>query len=172
VQPKDRSRETAGTRPSAPSEGYALAFDEGVRSLARQESQLDGIRSRAGILLSAAAIATSFLGGRALDGDAPVSWTWIAIACFGGLAGGALIILWPRRDWAFSASPGRIVGFYLEDDPPWTVPAIHRELALHMDRAYEVNRARLDHLIWAFRATSALLVLEVIAWVVNLLKVT
>jgi hypothetical protein len=50
----------------APADGYLLAFEEGVRSLARQKAQLDRMRSRAGILLSAAAIATSFLGGRAL----------------------------------------------------------------------------------------------------------
>jgi hypothetical protein len=160
------------TPPGAPHEGYELAFSEGVRGLARQEAQLDGIRSRAGILLSAAAIATSFLGERALADDGPLVWTWIAIACFAGLAGGALIILWPSREWAFSASPGNIVGFYLESEPAWSVSAIHRELALHMDRAYEENRKRLDDLIRAFRAASALLVLEVVAWVVNLLEVT
>jgi len=30
--------------------------------------------------------------------------------------------------------------------------------------SYELNRAGLDHLIWAFRAASPLLVLEVAAW--------
>jgi hypothetical protein len=90
-------------------EGYLLAFEEGVRGLTRQEAQLDGMRSRAGILLSAAAIATSFLGGRALSDHGPEVWTWLAIAGFMGLAVGARVILWPRRDWAFSARPGLIV---------------------------------------------------------------
>jgi hypothetical protein len=107
-----------------------------------------------------------------LAGAGPLIWTWIAIACFAGLASGALVIPWPRRAWAFSARPGSIVGFYLESEPRWSVPAIHRELALHMDRAYEENRRRLKALIWAFRVTSVLLVLEVVAWVVNLLEVT
>ena len=106
---------------------------------------LDAMRSRAGILLSAAAIATSFLGGQALTEHDPKAWTWLAIASFVGLAISALVILWPRRDWAFAASPGLIISLYLEDDPPWQLSAIHRELALHMDHAYEVNRARLDH---------------------------
>ena len=161
--------------PAIPAEahaGYALAFEEGVRGLARQEVQLDGIRSRAGILLSAAAIATSFLGGRALEDHGPMFWTWAAIACFAGLAAGALVILWPRRDWAFSASPGSIIGLYLERDDPWPPAAMHRELALHMDGAYELNRTRLDHLTWAFRAASVFLVLEVGAWVVNIATVT
>jgi hypothetical protein len=65
-----------------------------VRSLARQEAQLDAMRSRAGILLSAAAIATSFLGGAALSDHRPDGWTWLAIASFAGLAISALVILW------------------------------------------------------------------------------
>jgi hypothetical protein len=60
--PTDVDGVTAATRPP-PDEGYLLAFEEGARGLARQEAQLDAMRSRAGILLSAAAIATSFLGG-------------------------------------------------------------------------------------------------------------
>jgi hypothetical protein len=160
------------TAQPVPDEGYLLAFEEGARSLARQETQLEAMRSRAGILLSAAAIATSFLGGQALADDDPNVWTWLAIASFAGLAISALVLLWPRRDWAFSASPGLIISLYLEDDEPWQLPAIHRELALHMDQAYEVNRERLDHLIWAFRAASSLLVLEVGMWVVNLVAVT
>jgi hypothetical protein len=158
--------------PPGPPEGYQLAFDEGVRGLARQEVQLDAMRSRAGVLLSAAAIATSFLGGQALADHRPRIWTWLAIASFAGLAISALVILWPRRDWAFSASPGLIVSPYLERDAAWPLPAIHRELALHMDQAYELNRSRLDHIIWAFRAASALLALEVGLWVVNLAIVT
>jgi hypothetical protein len=60
-----------------------------------------------------------------------------------------------------------IISLYLEDGEPWKLPAIHRELALHMDQAYELNRTRLDHLIWAFRAASSLLVVEVAMWVVK-----
>lgn len=157
--------------PPAAEAGYQLAFEEGTRGLGRQEAQLDAMRSRAGILLSAAAIATSFLGGQALTDHDPRLWTWLAIASFAGLAVAALVILWPRRDWAFSASPGLIIGLYVEDGDPWALPAIHRELALHMDEAYELNRTRLDHVIWAFRAACSLLVLEVGMWVVNLVAV-
>lgn len=41
-----------------------------------------------------------------------------------------------------------------------------------MDKAYELNRSRLDHVIWAFRAACVLLVLEVGMWVANLAAVT
>jgi hypothetical protein len=155
---------------SSPPDGYALAFDEAVRGLAHLQSQFDAIRSRAGILLSAAAIVTSFLGGRALQGDGPAAWTWIAIACFAGLAAGALVILWPRPEPS-SASPRTIISLYLEAGRSWAVWAIHRELALHMDRAYEATRVHLDRAIRAFRVASLLLALEVLAWVVSLTTV-
>ena len=121
---------TLDTPPGAPTEGYELAFTQGVwGSLARRRNSTASVHAPASSSL-------------------------------------------PRRAWAFSASPGSIIGFYLESEPRWSVPAIHRELALHMDRAYEEDRRRLKALIWAFRVTSVLLVLEVVAWVLNLLEVT
>jgi hypothetical protein len=105
MRPADADETTQHPR----DDGYSLAFDEGVRGLARQEAQLDAML---------------------------------------------------------------IISLYLEGGDPWDLPAIHRELALHMDQAYELNRTRLDHLIWAFRAASLLLVLEVGMWVVKLVVVT
>jgi hypothetical protein len=46
---------------------------------------------------------------------------------------------------------------------------IHRDLALHMDRRYLQNRGQLLRLTWLFRLASVLLVVEVVAWVVDLL---
>jgi hypothetical protein len=154
-----------------PPNGYALAFEEAVRGLARQEGQFAAIRSGAGILLSAAAIATSFLGAGALQGDRPAPWTWVAIACFAGLSAGTLVILWPRREQSLSATPRMIVRLYLEAGRSWPVAAIQRELALHMSRVYVRNRVHLERAIWAFRVASALLALEVLAWIVNLATV-
>ena len=45
---------------------YELAYEEAVRMLSQQERYLDTLGMRSGVLLSAAAIATSFLGGQAL----------------------------------------------------------------------------------------------------------
>ena len=52
-------------------DAYKLAYDEAVRGLAHQQSRLDDFRARAGIVLSAAAIATSLLGGQALQRGSP-----------------------------------------------------------------------------------------------------
>jgi len=63
---------------------YELAYDEAVRALSQQQSVLDNFRTRAGILLSGAAIATSFLGGQALRSDALNSWSWSDVHRVGG----------------------------------------------------------------------------------------
>jgi hypothetical protein len=59
-----------GDSVSEPSEheAYKLAHQEGLRAIAQQQSVLDGLRGRAGTLLAVASLATSFLGGLALQG--------------------------------------------------------------------------------------------------------
>lgn len=47
---------------------YKVAYEEAVRALSEQQAAIDSFRTRAGLLLSAAAITTSFLGAQALDG--------------------------------------------------------------------------------------------------------
>lgn len=47
---------------------YKVAYEEAVRALSEQQAVIDSFRNRAGMLFSAAAIATSFLGGQALHG--------------------------------------------------------------------------------------------------------
>lgn len=46
---------------------YKVAYDEAVRALSEQQGAIESFRTRAGLLLSAAAITTSFLGAQALD---------------------------------------------------------------------------------------------------------
>src|SRR5918999_3707870 len=99
------------TNPDATPEHYKLAYDEARRALDAQESVVNELRTRAGILIAAAAITTSFFGGRALsDGDVATAG-WIAIACFGVVGASVLAVLWPRTDWTFTvnahASSGR-----------------------------------------------------------------
>jgi hypothetical protein len=58
------------TNPDATPAHYELAYDEARRALDAQESVVNELRTRSGVLIAAAAITTSFFGGRALsDGD-------------------------------------------------------------------------------------------------------
>jgi hypothetical protein len=157
--------------PSEPdSEGYRLAYEEAKRGLDDQEQTVVELRSRAGTLVAAAAITTSFFGSETLRHHVHAA-SWVAIGCFVILGITVLAILWPRRDWEFALSPERFITAYLEpgDTDPLPLPAIHRDLALHMGRSASVNRQQLRWLMIAFRLGAVLLVAEVIAWVVALI---
>ena len=150
---------------------YELAYDEAVRALSQQQTVIDSFRTRAGLLLSAAAITTSFLGAQALSEGNPNVASWAALACFFGLGLAALAILWPRQ-WEFTADPRDVIATYIEADEPLSLDAIRRDLALHMENSYVENRAGLERLIIYFRLASGLLTLEVILWIVDLASKT
>lgn len=143
-------------------DAYKLAFDEAVRGLGHQQSRLDDFRARGGIL-SAAAIVTSLLGGRALERGSPSLWVWLALACFAGVSALALLFLAPRR-WEFTAVPRRIISTYIEADPPLPIPMIHRDLALNMEDSYISNEIGLEKLIIRFRLALGFLATEIVAW--------
>ena len=146
---------------------YELAYDEAVRGLSQQQAALDNFRTRAGILISAAAIATSFLGGEALADDGFTVASWIAVALFAAVGTAAMFVLWPRKDWEFLAGPRRLIATYIEAAEPLPLDEIHRDLALHMENSYDDNARRLQRLILAFRWAAILLAAEVVAWVID-----
>lgn len=151
-----------------PESAYKLAYDEAVRALQQQQSRLDNLRTRAGILLSAAAIATSFLGGKALEGRTPTAWGWAAVGMFLALSAVALSILWPWDEWRFAVGIRELIQDYIESAEPLPTTAIHRDLALHMEDSYFENEVGLKRLIWSFRIASVLLSAEVIAWIIDI----
>jgi len=79
---------------------YRVVYDEAIRALDLQRAAFDSLRTRVGFLLSAAAIATSFLGGLALRTGSDVG-AWIGIALF-AIFGGVI----PYRDPAADRRSG------------------------------------------------------------------
>jgi hypothetical protein len=150
---------------------YELAYEEAVRALSQQQSVIDSFRTRAGLVLSAAAITTSFLGAQALRAGGPNAATWIALGSFFLVGVAALAILWPRS-WEFTANAGHVIAYYIEGDEPLELWQIHRDVALHMQDSYGNNQAGLERLIVYFRVAVALLTVEVIAWVIDLASKT
>ena len=150
---------------------YRVAYDEAVRALSEQQVVIESVRSRTGLLLSAAAITTSFLGAQALrvgDLGPPV---WLAMAGFGGVALVSLAILWPRR-WEFTPGPGEVIDAYIDADEPLSVEALHRDLSLHMSSSYSENRIGLGQLAVFFQVASCLLTAEVILWIIAITSTT
>jgi hypothetical protein len=93
--------------PDATPAHYELAYDEAKRALDAQESVVNELRTRSGILIAAAAITTSFFGGRALADGAVGTAGWLAIAAFGLVGASVLAVLWPRTDWTFNHASRR-----------------------------------------------------------------
>ncbi len=149
--------------------GYQLAFEEAKRAVVQQAGAVEALRGRAGTLLAVASLATSFLGGLALQDKAPRGWlSWVAVAAFVGVVVLAVLILLPSYKWVFALSARRIIGDYIEGEPPADLAATHRDLALHLENHLDRNEKRLDWLYRQFTAASALLVVEVLAWLVIL----
>jgi hypothetical protein len=150
--------------------GYSVAYREARRGLEDQERSVVELRTRAGALVAAAAITTSFFGGQTLPGRSIGAADWVAIGSFMSLGFAVLLILWPRRDLAFALAPDEFIATYLEpaDGEPLQLHLIERDLALHMGSSTDLNRRQLRRLTTVFRLGAILLVLEVLAWVVAL----
>lgn len=151
-------------------DGYALAYSEARMGLEDQERAVVELRTRAGALIAAAAIATSFFGGQTLVKPDIGAAAWIAIGCFVLLGFAVPMVLWPRRDWEFSVAPDQFIATYLEpaEGESLALHLIERDLALHMGCSAELNRRQLRTLMGVFRVGAVLLLIEVLAWVVAL----
>jgi len=151
---------------------YEVVYREAIRALDLQRSSFDSLRARVGFLLSAATIATSFLGGLALRQTSDAG-SWVAVALFVGFGAVSLRLLWPRLEGAegFSAKPSVVIDEYLEpaEGVAQELFIIYRDLALFAEEAHDYNRdEHLKPLTNYFRLAITLLMAEIVAWVVDL----
>ena len=142
-----------------------MAYEEAVRALSEQRVAIDSLRTRAGLLLSAAAIATSFFGAQALGRGEPSAFSWLALSAFVGLAMISLAILWPRR-WEFATNQEDLIRSYIDAEAPVPTGLLHRELALHMHDSYLESWEGFGQLAALFQAASGLAIIEVILWII------
>jgi hypothetical protein len=151
-----------------PDERYAIAYAEGLRMISEQSQSLDELRSRVGLLVSAASVATSFLAATALrDASRPLGLgAYVAIAAFAALLIPALAILWPR-EWTFKNSPTLIIGTNIEEAHQ-SLDDLRRDLALHLETDYDSNSQKIRWLLRLYSAAIALLVVEIIGWLAEL----
>jgi hypothetical protein len=146
----------------------ALLYAEGVRALDDQQSVVESIRVRAGILLSAASVATSFLAGVAVGRKGLSFWGWLATTCFVGVGVLSFMILWPKREWTFRANIKKLVRDYVDGDAPASLAEMHRDLALHMENWAEANSWKMRWLFIYFQVAVLLLGFEVVLWIIDL----
>jgi hypothetical protein len=147
---------------------YAIVYDEALRALDLQRDTLEALRTRAGILLSAGAVSTSFLGGAALRNGVSI-WAWIATVLFVVFGSLVLRVLWPQAEspQGFTVPPSAVMAYL--DDERASATSAYRELALYLEEAYDLNQRRhLVPLARAFRVATLAVVCDTIAWVVAL----
>ena len=146
-----------------------LAYDLSVRAISDQARVLEELRSRAGTLFAAAALATSFLGGQALTRDphgiAVLSLSGFAIGCFIASALLGLLVLWPFR-FAFSLSAREMLREL--ERRGTSLSGAYEELAIRIELNYDLNTERIRWLFWLLRGAIVFLILEVAAWIIAL----
>jgi hypothetical protein len=149
-----------------------LAYDESLRAITAQAAVLDNLRSRAATIVSVASLVTTFLGGQALIKPTAQSpevdinfWGVIAIGCFCGIGLCILAILWPYR-WRFVMSAQILLAG--AGTSGVTEDSMLSDVARYNEANYDQNEQRLQNLFWLFRVAVLLLVLESLAWIMNL----
>lgn len=142
---------------------YKVAYDEAIRALTEQRGVIDSFRTRAGLLFSATAITTSFLGAQALQGGSSSLASWLALVCFAAVATTSLAILWPRK-WEATVNPREVIDTYIELSEVAPIDELHRDLSLHMHDSYLKNDEGLAQLTLFLQLASSLLTLEVMLW--------
>jgi hypothetical protein len=150
-------------------ERYEIAYREAIRALDYQRAAIDALRTRVGYLVSAAAIATSFLGGLALEDGAGIGG-WVAIGLFVVFGAVSAKILWPRAEGAegFTSRPSVLVET-LDALPESESGTVYRDLSLYAEEAHDYNTENhLKPLTDWFRAAILLLMAEIAAWVIDL----
>lgn len=142
---------------------YEVAYNEASRTLSEQLSLIDSFRTRAGLLLSAAAITTSVLGSQALDHGRIGYAAWAALASFFAVAVLSLTIL-RQREW--SADSAEIVKSRVESDSPQSAGGLRWALTIQMQQSYASNWEDLTQVATLFEITSSLFLTEILFWLI------
>jgi hypothetical protein len=139
-----------------------LTFNESVRVVDGQRAQVTELRSRTGLLISAASISTSFLASTAAKGRAgfPLEFLW-AIIPFGISIGVALLILTPWPGWSFSIRPEALTAYAHE--PVKRTRTLVTEALLTVSIA---TQRRLTVMSILFAVSALALLWSIVAWII------
>jgi len=138
---------------------YGLILDEATRAVSDQQSAVDALHARAGVVASAAALLASVVLEALAQEPVAGFGLRLALVCYLLVAVSAGYVLWPRRSWRFHFRAGQLQWLYVESAESLSLSLIKRDLALHFDRYFAHNAARIDRMSWAFAASLALLLL-------------
>jgi hypothetical protein len=144
---------------------FRLAYDEAVRALRAQADEHGSLRTRAGTILAASLVVTSFFGGQAVARSAPAgSLGWLAVITFVLAGVFSLGVLFPS-DLRFASDVGEVVSL-IENASATKDP--YRELSLSLSGRLDSNRRRIAAMRWTFRASAVAVLTETVFWIAYL----
>jgi hypothetical protein len=148
---------------------YAFAYQESVRGLAQQGVVLDNIRTRAGLVITAANVVTALLAAPAIKDRGITVGGAAALVTFGLAAFFSVRMLLPQHGWNFRFSAAEIID-RVDSHPEETLASIQKKLARLNDSSYDENQRRIDTLFSYLKWASAFLFVEAALWLVVLAK--
>ena len=145
-----------------------LAYETSLRTLATQEASLNELRARTGTLVAAASLVTSFLGGAAFTRSGFDVWSVVALVAFGLTIGAATWVLLPRKNHlVFALHGSKLYEGEIRDDV-FAIGETYRRLSYWLDEFHDDNDPKINRLFDVYRGATACLLVEVVAWSVQL----
>jgi hypothetical protein len=145
-----------------------LILGEANRTISQQQTVLDNLRTRSGVLLAAASIATSFLGGVALQGGSLTVIGWTAVGLFVLSTVSVVYILLPRAGWTFSLDADDLIERYVNSERVWALPDVQLDLAGWWERYIADNQRKIDALMYAYQGAALFLMVAILLFLVDI----
>jgi hypothetical protein len=136
-----------------------------LRAVSQHEDSLDELRNRAGILLSAVSISTSFLGALTLKRHVISGPGWAALVMFVLSMIGCVYVLYPGKT-SVQMQPGQLI-HQIDSQPDLTLADWQAGLAEELAMSLADDKPRTRRLA-AFAASSLLLIAEIVLWIIDL----
>jgi hypothetical protein len=144
-----------------------IVYAEAVRAIQHQATSADEIRTRAGVVLGATLLTTSFLGAHALAGhDSLGVWGWAATATSALSVLCALVVLYPWWGWIFVNDPVQVLDDHVKH--PATPDQAYVTLTRYLGRHMKKNAELLEGLYLALSFSIVLLIVAVGEWLLEL----
>lgn len=140
----------------------SLAYDVPQQAIGRQMDTLNGLRSRAGTLLAAAALVASFFGPTAFR-EGSGAWALAgAVVSLMFVLGCALAIVWPY-EFRFGLSATVILDDHAKPGRRTPIEPLKAFLARALDERRERNQRKIRRLLQVFQAGCICLAVETVA---------
>ena len=142
-----------------------LAYAEATRAIGQQQTKLDNVRTRVGVMFSASSVAAAFLGNAAIGDDGVNGAAMaVAVAAYTLVAVVTLLVLLPYKfEFAFSAETMLKKEWAdLEDGD------LHGQLALYLEDQFDRNEEKIGRLFWGLEAAAGFTSVEIVAWLIAL----